>query len=268
MNKRGKNPTRRTQRDVFVLTVATNVAQRCEDPEDKGFEFYGGRGIEARLSIADLEWLYERDRPDLMIRPSLDRIDNDGHYERLNCRFLEMIDNAARRSWDAPKQCTVCGGFDRQTRKMRGKILCPSCYKSAVVTLGRVPRYVQHTISKAESLGFNIDRRLVHNETRVSAKTLLINGSAVHAYCCRTPFRPSSANKSKYWRFRVNVGAGGFFILAARQSDSNYRFFVVPSEVCDEHWVYIPTRRRRSVRWYQYENAWHLLTPAKEIEAA
>lgn len=40
--------------------------------------------------------LWERDRAWLLKRPSIDRIDPDGHYEVRNCRFIELSENSRR----------------------------------------------------------------------------------------------------------------------------------------------------------------------------
>ena len=56
---------------------------------------YGGRGIECRVTIDDLAIAWVRDNADQMRRPSVDRIDNDGHYEPNNIRFVELSENIA-----------------------------------------------------------------------------------------------------------------------------------------------------------------------------
>jgi hypothetical protein len=76
-----------------------DAKQRCTNPNIKSYENYGGRGIEFRFASFEefLEALKTPDNP-TGLRPvgelengralySLDRIDNDGHYERGNIRW-------------------------------------------------------------------------------------------------------------------------------------------------------------------------------------
>lgn len=66
--------------------AAFNHAQRrCNDPENPAYANYGGRGIEFRFNSIE-EWLEElgpKPSPELTV----DRIDNNGHYERGNVRW-------------------------------------------------------------------------------------------------------------------------------------------------------------------------------------
>lgn len=78
-----------------------NAKQRCSNPKVLRYSRYGGRGIKCLLSKADMIYLWTRDRADLLISPSLDRIDNDGNYTLENCRFIEKVDNAKKRVFDS-----------------------------------------------------------------------------------------------------------------------------------------------------------------------
>lgn len=76
----------------------TNVQQRCNYKKDKKYKHYGGRGIKCLLKKDDIKFLWERDKASKMKRPSIDRIDNNGHYELDNCQFIEMSSNIMK-SW-------------------------------------------------------------------------------------------------------------------------------------------------------------------------
>jgi hypothetical protein len=79
----------------------TNAKRRCRNPRTQGFEHWGGRGIEFRYGS------FEEFHADLGPKPSpnlsLDRINNDGHYEPGNCRWAtRSVQNAnqrPRRRW-------------------------------------------------------------------------------------------------------------------------------------------------------------------------
>jgi len=71
---------------------------RCNNPNNKNFKNYGGRGIEFRLtSVTDILDTIGR-RP--TAKHSLDRIDNDGNYEEGNIRWATRKQQANnRRKW-------------------------------------------------------------------------------------------------------------------------------------------------------------------------
>lgn len=67
-----------------------NMIARCEDPNDGHYPRWGGRGIRVCHDWHDLATFVEYIERQLGPRPdghSLDRIDNDGHYEPGNVRW-------------------------------------------------------------------------------------------------------------------------------------------------------------------------------------
>lgn len=71
------------------------MKRRCNNPRDKRYDDYGGRGIKVceRWSSS-----YEAFLEDVGLPPSdkhqIDRINNDGDYEPSNCRWVDRVQNA------------------------------------------------------------------------------------------------------------------------------------------------------------------------------
>jgi len=72
--------------------------QRCNNPSHEGYKNYGGRGIECRITENELKFLWFRDNACVLVQPSIDRKNNDGHYEYSNCQFIELKDNVTKRN--------------------------------------------------------------------------------------------------------------------------------------------------------------------------
>lgn len=72
--------------------IYAQARQRCVNPKNGGFHKYGGRGIEFRFSCFEdfIEAVGFRPTP----QHSLDRIDNDGHYEKGNLRWATPSEQA------------------------------------------------------------------------------------------------------------------------------------------------------------------------------
>lgn len=78
----------------YLYAGYLSAIQRCRNPRHKQFHDYGGRGIELRLTLD--EWVAE-----LGLRPSpkhsVDRVNNDGHYERGNLRWATSSEQLKNR---------------------------------------------------------------------------------------------------------------------------------------------------------------------------
>jgi len=90
---------RRRKQLPWLYTLQT-IKQRCNNSNHPKYHRYGGRGIECRITADELKELWFRDKAWLLNQHSIDRIDNDGHYEYSNCQFIELIDNLYKRHKD------------------------------------------------------------------------------------------------------------------------------------------------------------------------
>ena len=74
---------------------------RCLNKKRSTYARYGGRGIEFRMVKDDFKKMWFRDKAYKMKMPSVDRIDNDGHYEFSNCRFIEHSKNCTKGNYES-----------------------------------------------------------------------------------------------------------------------------------------------------------------------
>lgn len=87
-----------TRSPTYLTWVS--MLQRCENPEAKGYEYYGGRGV----TVCEAWHSYENFVADMGQRPkgrTLDRENPYGNYERGNCRWATPAEQAAnKRGYD------------------------------------------------------------------------------------------------------------------------------------------------------------------------
>ena len=101
-----------------------DAKRRCINPKRKMYHRYGGRNIKFLITLNDFKSLWFRDKAYLMERPSIDRIDNDGHYEKNNCRFIEWREN------------TIKGNRDRVKHKPKYQLINHIEFVSDFILLG------------------------------------------------------------------------------------------------------------------------------------
>ena len=73
--------------------------QRCNNPEAQNYKYYGGRGIKNKFTSLDEFRDYVMN--ELRVDPrglDIDRIDNSGHYEKGNIRFITHKENCQNRN--------------------------------------------------------------------------------------------------------------------------------------------------------------------------
>lgn len=82
--------TKHGNRRARLYTIWEHMKQRCDNPRNKDFKYYGGRGVKVCAEWVDdfkafQEWaLANGYRENLTI----DRIEVDGNYEPQNCRWV------------------------------------------------------------------------------------------------------------------------------------------------------------------------------------
>lgn len=75
-----------------------NIRHRCNDPKNTAYKNYGGRGI--KLKFKSLKEFIDYVMNELQVDPrrlQIDRIDNNGHYEPGNIRFVTAKVNCNNR---------------------------------------------------------------------------------------------------------------------------------------------------------------------------
>lgn len=82
-----------------------SARSRCNSVSSKSYRYYGGRGIQFRFA-SFLEFLADVGRKPLDGGYSLDRIDNNGHYESGNVRWATAVEQRNNRRDSRPVE--VC----------------------------------------------------------------------------------------------------------------------------------------------------------------
>lgn len=125
------------------------MMKRCNNPHDKAYPRYGGRGIK----VCERWWDYEKFWKDMGDPPKgyqIDRIDNDGDYEPGNCRWVTRSENQRNKR-------------NNHLITFRGKTQCLKAWAEEVgIAAG--------TIQWRAARGWSVERALTEPAKRAGAR--------------------------------------------------------------------------------------------------
>lgn len=99
--------TQNYRRNHPWLSSFYNAQNRCHNPKQYGYKYYGGKGIKFKLTRFEVKQLWIRDKAIQMHCPSIDRIDNTKDYVFNNCRFIEQKINSGKSRAKSIQQFTL-----------------------------------------------------------------------------------------------------------------------------------------------------------------
>ncbi len=106
-----------------VYHICQAAKSRCQNPNNPNYENYGGRGIQFKWETAGetAQWIIEH----LGEKPpgkSLDRIDNDGHYEPGNLRWATPKEQALNQRKRCVAEKMDCEAMKDELRRRFNKL--------------------------------------------------------------------------------------------------------------------------------------------------
>ena len=94
-------------KDHPLYTTWCNIKARCDNPSNPAYKNYGGRGIRYDPAWKTFEGFLKDVPPKPSLEHSLDRIDNNGFYEKNNVRWTSR--KVQRRNSRAVRPVTIRG---------------------------------------------------------------------------------------------------------------------------------------------------------------
>jgi len=78
----------------------SSIKNRIKDTRNKSYKNYGGRGITLEFRTVDDMWFYVKTLPNYSVSLTIDRVNNNGNYEKGNLRWADSLtqNNNTRRN--------------------------------------------------------------------------------------------------------------------------------------------------------------------------
>ena len=108
-------PLPQTKEKKRLQSIWDKIRERTTDDKSNAWHRYGGRGIKNEFaSFGEFyEWAIEIGYKDGL---SIDRIDNDGNYNKENCRFVTQLEQCQNRTTGKENKYGFAGVKKRQNR--------------------------------------------------------------------------------------------------------------------------------------------------------
>jgi len=97
-----------------LYSVWSSMKKRCDNPNEKAYKHYGGRGIEVCKEWYEFKKFYDDMVVGYKQGLQLDRIDNDKGYSKKNCRWATVSQNCSNR-----RTSIVFGGLCAKEQSLR-----------------------------------------------------------------------------------------------------------------------------------------------------
>jgi hypothetical protein len=120
-NRKGANNANYKDGFYHLRHRYNTLKDRCTKPFHASYQYYGAKGVECRIEKEEfVAWFVENCNGDFSL--TVDRIDNDGHYELSNMRLITRSENIAKSNRETKRNVTTAQKTARNPRSEKVKI--------------------------------------------------------------------------------------------------------------------------------------------------